>query len=170
MGWQPRLITRNPKGLLGLGRGTNLNAIVKAEMLKFTPSNQVLLERLPNKRDLIQVEHGEAHLGNTKLFKVSEKYEGQFYDFFDSFKAGKNSRHGLFLKSRINLIDQDFSFGHKGGLRLRVLGLEDWYEKRGIGHGAEGRYLFKYGNASARGTFNLPVSYTHLTLPTKRIV
>jgi len=155
MGWEPRLITKNPKGLLGLGRGTNVQAVIQAQQLIFKPLKIEQLTEIPRKHRKIEVEHGKGHIGETQVFKISSKdIDNDFHNIFAGFKAGKNSRHGLYLKSRINFFDGDISLGGNDGIRTRLLGLENWYEKRGIGHGLDGRYRIQLRNAQAHGTLN----------------
>ena len=88
------------------------------------------------------------------ITRISEDLNNSFYNWFAGFKAGRNSRQGVFIKSRINLLEGSTPLGKNGGIRYRFLGLENWYEHRGWGHGIEGRYSMKLGNAEAQGHLN----------------
>lgn len=148
-GVNPRLVIRNPSGLLGLGRGSLMQSVVRARELVFHPRRAVALEDDRPKAEFL-TEEGEAHLGSLPIMDLPEKYTGETLDFFEGAKAGRNTRHGAFFFARLSLINRTIKIGN-ASIRARIMASENWYQKRGWGQGIDGKYSMALGGGEGRG-------------------
>ena len=78
IGWQPRLVTRNPKGILGAGRGTNVLAVMKADSLILHPTRTTYLKHAPKRGKNVEVTDGRAILGETHNYPHFRRSQQQF--------------------------------------------------------------------------------------------
>ncbi len=151
-GWglDPRMIIRSPSGVLGLGRGSNLPAVVRGKELRLAKASEVRRGDVDGRKEVVVAEGGQAHLGDWLRVPFPKKYSSDVNNPFAGARAGRNSRHGAFVHSRFRLFNGNFSLGD-AAVRGRLQLLENWYQKRGFGHGLEGRYNLKFGRANAQG-------------------